>query len=136
MATQAALPVSTINYTDIDDSMNANPITGDVLQQSGAKAVIQSVMNLIQLNHYEKPFHPEVGCGVNQLLFELADPTTCQLIAKEIRTTLQNFEPRVQVLNVFVNAANDNSGFDVTIEFSVISIPTPIIISVFLQRVR
>jgi phage baseplate assembly protein W len=136
MPTNVPLPQSTIIYSDIADSMNANPITGDVLQVTGAASVIQSVMNLIQLGHYEKPFHPEIGSGVTQLLFEQGSPQVCQLIAKEITNTLQNFEPRVTVLNVAVEVDSVGHGFNVTIQFQIVSIPTPIQISVFLQRLR
>src|SRR5438105_8726978 len=134
MPTNQPLPTSTILFSDLDDSMNANPVTGDVLKKTGAAAVMQSVINLITMGHYEKPFHPEIGSGVNQLLFELATPATCQLIAKEIRTTLSNFEPRVEVLNVVVEVAVSGtiSGFNVTIQFSITSIPQPITISLFL----
>lgn len=138
MPTSTALPTSTIIYSDIDDSANVNPITGDILKKTGAASVIQSVMNLIQLGHYEKPYHPEVGSGVTQLLFEQGSPATCQLIAKEIQNTLKNFEPRVNVVNVLVEVATSgsSSGFNVTIQFSIVSIPQPITISVFLERIR
>lgn len=138
MPTSVSLPTSTVIYSDLDNSVETNPITGDVLKKTGAAAVIQSVMNLIQMGHYEKPFHPEIGSGIRQLLFELATPATCQLMSKEIRTVLQNFEPRVQVLNVVVEAVVSGtiSGFNATIQFSIVSIPQPITISVFLERVR
>jgi phage baseplate assembly protein W len=138
MPTSTALPTSTIIYSDIDDSMNVNPITGDVLKKTGAASIIQSVMNLIETNHYERPFHPEIGSGVTSLLFEQATPATCQLISKEIQNTLQNFEPRVQVMNVLVEVATDgtSAGFNVTIQFLIVSIPVPITINIFLERRR
>lgn len=138
MPTSTPLPTSTIIYSDIDMSMNANPITGDVLKKTGVAAIVQSVINLIQLGHYEYPFHPEKGAGIRQLLFELPSPVTCQLISKEIRTVLDNFEPRVQTMDVLVEVQQTGSisGFNVTVTFLIVSIPQPITISVFLERIR
>lgn len=129
---------ATVIYSDLDDSMEINPVTGDILKTTGVSSIIQSVMNLIQLGHYEKPFHPEVGSGVTQLLFELPSPVTCQLMAKEIRNTLQNFEPRVSVTSVLVEASQIGtiSGFNATIEFNIVSVQQPVTIEIFLQRVR
>jgi len=138
MPTSMPLPTSTIIYSDIDMSMNVNPITGDVLKKTGVNAIVQSVVNLIQLGHYEYPFHPEKGAGIRQLLFELPSPVTCQLISKEIRTVLDNFEPRVQTLDVVVEVSQTGtiSGYNVTVSFQIVSVPQPITISVFLERIR
>lgn len=138
MPTSVPLPTSTIIYSDIDMSMNVNPITGDILKKTGIASIVQSVINLVQLGHYEYPFHPEKGAAVRQLLFELPSPVTCQLISKEIRTVLDNFEPRVQTLDVVVevNQTGSISGYNVTVSFLIIGIPQPITISVFLERIR
>lgn len=138
MPTSSALPVSTVVYSDVDDSFEVNPITGDILKKTGSAAVIQAVINLIQIGHYEKPYHPEIGSGVTQLLFELATPATCQLIAKEIRNTLKNFEPRVEVQDVVVQTATNgtDNGFNVTIQFLIVGVPQQFTISLFLTRVR
>jgi phage baseplate assembly protein W len=124
------------SYSDIDISLNVHPITQDVLMKVGAQSVIQSIMNLVQLNHYEKPFHPEIGSGITALLFEPADPVTSQQLANEIQTTIANFEPRATVLNVVVQATPDGEGYNVTIEFSVVTLVNPISITVYLERLR
>lgn len=125
-----------IVYRDIDVTMKAHPITQDILTKTGASAIVQSLANLIQYGHYEKPFHPEIGANIRQLLFELADPVTAGLIENEIRTVVANFEPRVALIAVAVGVTDDLSGYNVTIEFTIISLPNPISISVFLERVR
>lgn len=130
------MPSPTKAYSDVDIEMNAHPVTGDVLVKSGAMAVVQAVMSLVQIGHYEKPFHPEIGANIRQLLFELADSVTANLLAEEIKTTLANFEPRASIINVIVEATGDGNGFNVTIEFSIVSLPAPVTISFFLERLR
>ena len=123
-------------FSDLDISFKPHPITGDLLLVTGIKAVVQSVMNLVQLNHYEIPFHPEIGGNIRKLLFENVDPIVANLLSEEIKNLLANFEPRVQVINVLVNADVDNNKYGVTIQFYVINNVAPITISVFLERLR
>ena len=92
--------------------------------------------NLILTNRYERPFHPEIDGGVTRLLFELATPSTKIEIENAIRTVIKNFEPRAEVLDVFVGGDIDKNGFDVTITFRVINHPEPVTIELFLERLR
>ena len=126
----------TRTYSDFDISFDPHPVTGDLLSKLGTAAVVQAVADLVQLNHYEKPFHPEIGGNVRKLLFEPADEVTSGLLAKEIKNVIVNFEPRVSLLGVYVNATNDGNGFNAVIEFSVLTVADPITISIFLQRLR
>ena len=123
-------------YSDFDISFTPHPITHDILKVVGAQAVVQSIMNLVQYNHYEKPFHPEVGSGIRSLLFELADPVTATQLADEIRTAIANFEPRATVLGVYVQSTADGNGYNVTVEFSIVTLPNPVSIVIYLERLR
>jgi len=123
-------------YSDFDVRFLSHPVTGDLLKVTGTNAVVQSVINLIQLNHYEVPFHPEIGGNVRKLLFELADPVTAGLLADEIRNLVTNFEQRVKLIDVLVESDVDNNGFNVTISFFVVNNTQPITISTFLERLR
>jgi phage baseplate assembly protein W len=113
-----------------------HPVTGDILKKSGPAAVVQSLKNLILLNYYEKPFHPEIGSNIRKLLFELVSPTIAALISKEIEIAIQNFEPRVELRQIQVVENFNGDGFDVTIEFFIVNIPDPITVSFFLERLR
>ena len=130
------MALSSKAYSDIDVSFLPHPVTNDILKKTGASAVVQSIANLVQLSHYEKPFHPEIGSNVRKLLFELADSVTSNLLAEEIRTIINNFEPRATVLGVYVETTPDEYGYNVTIEFSIVSLPNPISITLFLERLR
>jgi len=125
-----------IIYSDFADSFQNHPVTGDVAMVIGSQSVIQSVTNLVQMNHYDIPFHPEIGGNVRKLLFELADPTTAGLISQEITDVINNFEPRAQLTNVDVVWDEVNNGFDVTVIFTVLGSTSPLSISFFLERIR
>jgi len=137
MANNISTPLQTRIYSDFDVDFIPHPVTGDLLKKTGVNSVVQSIVNLIQTNHYERPFHPEIGSNVRKLLFDLADPVTANLIAEEIKDTLKNFEPRAQILDVVVQTDTTLDGYNVTIIFQVAGgISTPIEIGVFLERLR
>ena len=70
------MPTYTKTYKDLDLDFGRNPITNDVNKIEDVDAVKRSVKNLVQTNFYERPFHPELGCGVRELLFENYTPLT------------------------------------------------------------
>lgn len=128
--------MSTRTYKDLDLDFIPHPITGDINKKTGVNAIVQSVKNLILLNHYEKPFHPEIGSNVRKMLFENIDPVTANILAKEIKITIDNFEPRVSVQNVYVSENYDENGFNATIEFVIKNTSQPLTVSFFLERLR
>lgn len=130
-------PVTPVQYSDVSITLNAHPVTGDFLVVTGVQSVVQSIMNLIQTNHYERPFHPEIGGNVNKLLFELADSATAAVLQQEITDVIQNFEPRCDLVQVNVQAQTQPApGYQVTIIFHVTSNPAQVQIQFFLQRLR
>lgn len=123
-------------FTDLDLNFTKNPATKDVAVRTGNQAVIRSVRNLINLSYYEKPFHPEIGSSVRQMLFEPLSPITGQNLKRAIEDVINNFEPRVRLQNVVVQAFTDSNTFEVVIEFFIVNNPTPVTITQFLERVR
>ena len=111
-------------------------MTGDLTKKSDYSAVSQSIKNLIFMNHYEKPFHPEIGCNMRKMLFELIDPSTASVIRTEIINTIGNFEPRARVNDVVVKPSYDENGYDVTIVYTTVNLQNPIRINFFLERLR
>lgn len=62
-----AVATSTRQYSDFDIAFKAHPVTGDLCRKVGVNSVVQSIINLIQTNHYERPFHPEIGGNVRSI---------------------------------------------------------------------
>lgn len=127
---------NTRTFTDLDLNFIANPVTGDVSRRFDENAIKQSVKNLVLTNHYERPFHPEIGSQVNSLLFEPFSPLTKVMMERAIINTLTNFEPRVEVLDVQCILNPDNHTVYVTVEFRIINTQRPIVVDFTLQRTR
>ena len=134
--TQSKSTRNSRQFRDIDLDFNRNVVTNDVAVVEDVVAVKRSVRNLIQTNFYERPFHPELGCGIRELLFENFTPMTKIFLQRKIEEVLINYEPRIQLQNVAVDDDQDNNRLVVDIYFYVVGVPGPQQVSTFLQRVR
>ena len=123
-------------YRDIDLSLTPHPITGDVSVVTDIEAVKTAIVNLVQLKRGDKPFHPEIGSGVRNLLFEPATSFTGVRISQEITRTINNYEPRASVRNVTAIPTADGDGYVVSIVFNIINRVEPINFTFALERLR
>ena len=123
-------------YSDLDLKFTIHPVKKDINIYKDELAVINALKNLILTNHYERPFQPEIGSNVRQLLFENLDMVTAGALEKEITQTINNFEPRVEVLGIIVSPDVDNNSFKVTLNFTIINKTNPVTISFLLERIR
>lgn len=123
-------------FTDLDLNFLAHPTTKDVTTLVNEQAVKASLRNLILTSNYERPFHPEIGSPIRSLLFNNATPLTSILIERAIYQTVQNFEPRVSLINVIAKLSPDNNAVYVTIEFRILNIAIVQSINVILNRTR
>ena len=134
--TQSKSTRNSRQFRDIDLDFNRNVVTNDVAVVEDVIAVKRSVKNLIQTNFYERPFHPELGCGIRELLFENFTPMTKIFLQRKIEEVLINYEPRINLQNVAVDDDQDNNRLVVDIYFYVVGVPGPQTVSTFLQRIR
>ena len=123
-------------FRDIDLDFQRNFVTNDVNVVEDVIAIKRSVKNLVQTNFYERPFHPELGCGVRQLLFENFTPLTAIYMRRKIEEVLTNYEPRISLTGVNVDDDQDRNRIVVDIHFRIIGIDGPQVVSTFLQRIR
>ena len=134
--TQSKSTRNSRQFRDIDLDFNRNVVTNDVAVVEDVVAVKRSVRNLIQTNFYERPFHPELGCGIRELLFENFTPMTKIFLQRKIEEVLINYEPRINLQNVAVDDDQDKNRLVVDIYFYVVGVPGPQVVQTFLQRVR
>ena len=127
---------SSRTYKDLNLSIISNPATKDIAKLKDVEAVKRSVRNLVELNHFEKPFHPEIGSDIRNLLFENMTPITHMAISRAVEDLINAYEPRAKLLSVSTNAQYDNNSYEVTINFQVIGTPEPITVQTMLERVR
>ncbi len=123
-------------YKDLDLDFGRNPVTNDVNKLTDVEAVKRSVKNLINTNHYERPFHPEIGSGIRGLLFEPISPLTSLALQRKVEEVLLNFEPRISLVQVLSNANVDRNSYDLKIMFYVIGSEEPVEVETFLERLR
>ena len=113
------------SYKDISLSFDPHPITKDLPVLKNVNAIRRSVRNLVQTIPGERFFNPLLGSSVYDSIFDLADFGTSSLIESEIITTIANFEPRVNNVQVRVDERYDQNNFDVTIFFDVVGQELP-----------
>ena len=123
-------------YSDLDLMFKIHPIKKDIVVSVDDQAIIRSVRNLILTNHYERPFHPEIGSNVRRMLFEPISPLTANYIQREIEDTIKNFEPRVKLQQVVVQIESDANYYSVIISFYINNRAEPTTINFVLQRLR
>ena len=114
-------------YTDLDLFFGKKSSNSDVQEITDVKAVKRSIRNLVLLNHYEKPFHPEIASGVRDMLFELMTPVTATILARKIEDVIENFEPRARLVSVTALPNLDRNEYEVSIEFYVVNQPTELV---------
>ena len=127
---------STRTYVDLDLDFTRHPITNDVVKITDVEAVKRSVKNLINTQFYERPFHPELGCGVRDMLFENYTPMTGIFMRRKIEEVLRNYEPRANLSSIQVNEQMDRNAIDVVVNFYVLNLPNPVSVTTTLQRIR
>ena len=124
-------------YSDLDLFFGKKTVGSDVNKVTDVQAVKRSLRNLINLNTFEKPFHPEISGGVRELLFENMNPMTSVVITKKIEDVIENFEPRCRLVSVRALPDYDRNAYNVSIEFYVVNAPTELVdLSVMLERLR
>jgi phage baseplate assembly protein W len=123
-------------YKDLNLDFQQNTATKDIQKITDVESVKRSVRNLINTNHYEKPFRPQVGSNLRAMLFELISPQMNHAISKEIDLLIRNYEPRCRLVEVSSNPQIDKNAYAVTISFYVVNHPEPVVVESFLERLR
>ena len=127
---------NTRQYTDLD-LFFGRKTNNDVSKVTDIQAVKRSIRNLVLLNAYEKPFHPEISSGVRGMLFENMTPVTAVIIARKVEDVINNFEPRARLVGVRASPDLDRNAYEITVEFYVVNAPTELVdLSLMLERLR
>jgi|TARA_Y100000817_G_scaffold234855_1_gene187112 phage baseplate assembly protein W len=128
---------STRQYSDLDLFFGKKTSNADIQKVTDVQAVKRSLRNLVQLNTYEKPFHPEIAGGVREMLFEPMSPILAAMIARKVEDVIENFEPRARLVSVRAIPDLDRNAYEIIVEFYVVNTPTELVdISIMLERLR
>ena len=112
-------------FLDLSASFQNNPMSNDLISLKNETAIARSVRNLILTTQGERPFQPVLGSNVNNLLFDNMDKLTAASLKTEIETTIENYEPRVDINDIIVDPNYDNNEFNVTIQYYIVGIDVP-----------
>ena len=126
-----------LSSKDSDGVVTVSGAKSDIEKVTDITAVKRSIRNLVLTNHYEKPFHPEIGCGVREVLFELMTPISAYLLTRKVEDVITQYEPRAQLVGVKATPDLDRNAYELTIEFYVLNAPTELVdLTVLLERLR
>ena len=123
-------------YIDIDMDFGLNPFTKDIMMKKGDASIKQSVKNLVLGRLGERPFQPNIGSQVYNVLFDNIEPQTTTVLQTTIENVINTFEPRVSLNSVECIPDHDNYGYAISIIFTLINDPETIIVDFYLEWLR
>jgi phage baseplate assembly protein W len=109
-------------FLDINSSFQINPLSFDLISIKNETAIARSLRNLVLTEPGEKFFNENLGSRISQSLFENIDEINASIIKNEIINTIENYEPRVELIEVFVSPDYDNHSFDIIIQYIIVGI--------------
>ena len=116
------MPIQRVSrgFKDISMTFQSNPLNGDLIALKNANAIARSVRNIVMTIPGERFFQPSFGSGVNRVLFNNMDEISASILEDEIRNSIRNYEPRVRLRSLKVQANFDNNTFDTVITYDII----------------
>jgi phage baseplate assembly protein W len=123
-------------FSDISLGFGSNPATADVVQVTNEDAVKSSIRNLISTKNFERPFHPEIGCQIHNLLFENFTPVTLEIAKRMVFDVLTAYEPRAKILDIRVADSQDQNELNITVIFTLINSDKPVTVTTILNKAR
>jgi phage baseplate assembly protein W len=123
-------------FSDLSTTFTAHPVTGNVGLVKNENAIKQSIKNIVLTNFYERPYNPTYGANLISQLFENMNSITKFVLIKNIRVTLDNHEPRADIIDIRVDVDYDKNTINVTIVFKPINSLESQTVNVILERIR
>ena len=121
-------------FKDVNIALPRNPFTKDIYGVNNDNAINQSIKNIVLTVPGEKPFQPEVGSRVNELLFEPLDPFVVDALRDEIINTIKQHEPRVDLQKVDVQPIYTQNRVNISVQYKIVGLPIVEDITFVLQR--
>jgi len=112
-------------FKDISMTFQSNPLTSDLIVLKNENAISRSIRNIVFTLPGEKFFNENFGSNISRTLFENVDDISASIVVDEIRQSIINYEPRVQLISVQSFPDYDNGSFDVTIIYEIIGADVP-----------
>lgn len=123
-------------YTDVDLTLEPKPVTGDVYTKHDAAAVKQAVKTILLTGNLERPFSPDFGAGLYDMLFELIESNNRDLINDRIESAIRRFEPRAEIFNIKIDQIEDDNRINVEVTFRIKNTQELITFNTIVKRLR
>ena len=124
-------------FKDLSVTFKKHPVTDDLVQVKDKAAIVQAIQGILLTRKGERPFQPELGCDVQNMLFEPLDYASAGTIKQEIRETIDRYEPRVTVTKLDCTPDFDNNGYNVEVQYTIVGREDiPVAVEFILERTR
>ena len=124
-------------FKDLSVTFKKHPVTDDLVTVKDKSAIAQSITNLLMTRKGERPFQPELGSGLQDMLFEPLDYGSAAMIKQEITRCISKYEPRVRVQRIYCNVDFDNNGYNVEMQYKIVGRDDrAVAVDFFLERTR
>ena len=124
-------------FKDLSVTFKKPPVTDDLVQVKDKAAIAQAITGLLLTRKGERPFQPELGCDVQNMLFEPLDYASAGTIKQEIRETVERYEPRVSVTQIICEPDFDDNGYNVELQYTIVGRDDiPVAVEFILERTR
>ena len=121
------MPIERVSqsFKDISMTFQSNPLNDDLIAIKNENAIARSLRNIVFTTPGEKFFNESFGSRISESVFENIDSITATIITDEIRESINNYEPRVNLESVKTFPNYETNGFDVTITYDVVGTEIP-----------
>ena len=130
------MPTYTRTYSDLDFDFTRHPVTGDIIKVTDSTSVKRGIRNILLTENTERLFQPEVGSGLKGLLFEQMSDITAALLEDEVRSAIESWEDRADVVEIIVTPDEDYNRYRVAVTFRIVNQLEEQALEVYLQRER
>jgi phage baseplate assembly protein W len=126
----------TKTYKDFDASFRSHPLTKDLRTKTDAEAISFAIKSLILTVNGERPFNSDIGTPIKALLFELYGDHTNILLKRMVSDSIQNYEPRAELIDILINPSPDNNALYISIQYRIKNAIQPYVLNLVLERTR
>ena len=124
-------------FKDLSVTFKKHPVTDDLVQVKDKAAIVQAIQGILLTRKGERPFQPNLGCDIQNMLFEPLDYASAGTIKQEIRETINRYERRVTVTEIECTPDFDNNGYNVEMQYTIVGREdVPVGIEFILERTR
>jgi len=124
-------------FKDLSVTFKKHPVSDDLVTVKDKAAIVQSITALLLTRKGERPFQPQLGCNIQNVLFEPLDYGSAGMIRAEVGDVLNRYEPRIEVDDIICRPDFLNNGYEVEMSFTIVGRDdTPIAVEFFLERTR